>query len=81
MCTTLDPIYVEPIDFRVRPVFELSIVADGRTADGRVVDRIYRCRVGAKDINEAYRKLLLALDLPWYIAEHAYHKLATGGGK
>jgi hypothetical protein len=68
----MKPIFLEPIDSDIEPRFDLSVVADYKKSDGTIVERVYRCTVGAKDKSEAYEKLRNAHCFSWWIAEHAY---------
>lgn len=69
----IDSIYLEPIDWHMKPIFDLSVVADSAPSNDSWSVRVYRCRVGAKTINEAYSKLRQVYGFSWWIAEHAYH--------
>lgn len=63
-----NPIYLEQIDWRIKPIFNLSVVAARKNCD----ERLYRCRTGVRTINDAYHKLQDAYRFSWWIAEHAY---------
>lgn len=75
--STLDVVVLSPIDGHVKSQFDVSLIADYRTTDGRTIEKVYRCRVGAPTWNEAYRKLQQSQGFSWWIAEHAYR--GSGG--
>jgi len=64
-----EPIYLKPIDWHIKPVFNLSVTTDIKLFSSSM--RIYRCGVGAKTINEAYRKLRELYELSLWVAEHS----------